>query len=88
MIDNGVSWQETIETALKSVGYADEHARIIVEKDKYAQSFYDDIKYCKKRVCGCREHRVSFLEMFGQPCLTLLRFTTEHCVGVPYRRRF
>ena len=65
MIDNGFSWQETVESALKSVGYTDEYARMIVEKDKYAQSFYNDIKYCREMVCDWKERKVSLLGMVG-----------------------
>ena len=65
MIDNGVSWQETVAWALKCVGYTDEHARMIVEKDKHAQSFYDDIKYCREIVCEWKNRKISSLGMIG-----------------------
>ena len=65
MIDNGEDWQETVESALKCVGYTDADARMIVEKDRYAHSFYDDLKYCRERVCDWKERRISFAGMVG-----------------------
>ena len=38
---------------------------MIVEKDKYAKSFYDDIKYCRERVCDWKERKISLVEMVG-----------------------
>ena len=65
MIDDGNSWQDVVEWALKSAGYTDEHARKIVENDKYAHEFYKDIKYCRERVCDWKERKVSLVGMVG-----------------------
>ena len=77
MIDNGEDWQETVESALKCVGYTDEDSRMIVKKDKYAQSFYNDLKYYRERVCDWKEYKASFVKMVGS--------VLSHAVKIHYR---